>query len=1244
VLAQIALCASLGSIAGWGSIDRGSIRGLISDPSGASIPRVAVTITNVNTGVKQTTQTDNAGFYLVNQLVPGTYVIHVAHPGFEPIDVANVGVNANEQATEDIQLKIGTTSQLVEVTSSNPLVQTDASNFTAYVAPQLVQDLPLVGRDVQGLFAVLPGVTQAAGPPGSMVGFNSSYSGFPDPTHIIGSGTSLNGSQPGGNVWYLDGNLNTAQGLDNAVVNPAPDAVAEYQAVTNNFAAEYGRTAGGVFSLVLKSGTNQFHGSLYEYNRNSYFSAWNPFTPRTQSTGAPTPQTYINSNQFGGTIGGPVLIPKVYDGKNRTFFFASWDVSLLHARKVATYTVPTMLERAGNFSEFPNIRQYGLFDPLTTKYNAANGTFVRQPFLNPDGTLSTSIPASRMDPTALWYLSQFPQPNFLDPTQQNAAAGGCLNTCNNYLTGYGSAQTGHNVTVKVDHSIGGKNKLFVEWLYDPVSYGPTFLPWQGPTAPLTGFNGAFPWRVTNIVSTLGLTTSVSPTLINEFRFSYSRQGDVPQPLPDSLVGTQDVLKQIQGLNLPVFPPLQPTPIMGIGGLSSFGGPSNNLIQVTQAFTLMDNVTKVMARHAIKAGFIYRLDQTGTEIPPNDRLSYGGTLVANATTGQGGNGVAQFMLGAVDSAGNQSSSRWFFPTYSSTHEWGVYVQDDFRVTSKLSANVGVRWDYYGWFSDRFGNASYFNFDQPNTVIPGLRGQIMYVGRNVPMFPAHHNDFAPRVNLAYAPTQKTVLRAGVDMVYTDSLTQVFGQGEGPSESPGYNVYSAWVGDATGQGLVNTGVVPAFILSQGAPSLPPFVDPKPLNSQVNIGSPGAGFLTQVPISHDPYVFIWNFTIQRQLPGDMALTVAYVGNSGHFLVGKNNRSYDYVPVSTILEQRSALNDRVPTPAQYVMEWGPTYFASQFLKPYPQYSNVSNFLANDNTSVYDGLQVNLTKRFSHGLNFQASYAWQKTIAAPGLAAYLSNTWTGGPSFGSGRGEAGKLPGLLGVGNGGPQNPDNRDADRSVASFDVPHTFNFSWTYELPIAKYASGRATRAIIGGWKLAGSFTATAGVPTQITGPSNVLTSRVDLIGDPNAGRSSKSRYQVEQQWYNPNAFEAVFGSDPSIIQIATNGTPQQKDQHDEFYRFGTAGYLLPNARVPGYWGSDMSLYKEFHISESKFFQVRVDAFNVFNHQNLGLPNATWCLGPNPDGSTDAVHKFGCQFGRITNVATDPRAFQFGLKLAF
>jgi len=235
------------------SIDRGAIRGTVTDQQGAVVPGARVVVKSLDTNVQVNLTTNSAGFYLAPELVPGNYSVYVLAEGFSPLTVNNVAVKPNDVATVDMQLKLGPTTQHVEVTATNPLVETAAENVSVPISQRYVQDLPLLGRDIQSLVQLIPGVTQSNGPPGTLVGFNGGqFGGFPDPTHILGSQLAVNGSQASANVWYLDGNLNSAEGVDNAVVNPPPDAVGEFQAVTGSFAAEYGRTAGGVFRMLRK--------------------------------------------------------------------------------------------------------------------------------------------------------------------------------------------------------------------------------------------------------------------------------------------------------------------------------------------------------------------------------------------------------------------------------------------------------------------------------------------------------------------------------------------------------------------------------------------------------------------------------------------------------------------------------------------------------------------------------------------------------------------------------------------------------------------------------------------------------------------------------------------------------------------------------------------------------------------------------------------------------------------------------
>jgi hypothetical protein len=288
-----------------------------------------VMITSVDTGVAARVKTNSTGYYRAVDLTPGVYRVHIEAPGFNPVEVIDVQLLAGQEERVDRQMELGTTRQTIEVTASQPLLETASANTSTTVTSDIIVDIPLQGRDLQQIVYMMPGVQSDAGPPGSNFGFNSQFGIFPDPTYVQGSDVSVNGGQGGANAWYLDGSLNVSTLSENINVNPSPDAVSEFQAVTSDLAAQYGRTGGGVFNVVLKSGTNKLHGNLYDYLRNSATDARNPFTSITD-TGTIIPSRRLQFTDAGGTLGGPVVIPHIYNGHDKTFFFVSLDKTILH--------------------------------------------------------------------------------------------------------------------------------------------------------------------------------------------------------------------------------------------------------------------------------------------------------------------------------------------------------------------------------------------------------------------------------------------------------------------------------------------------------------------------------------------------------------------------------------------------------------------------------------------------------------------------------------------------------------------------------------------------------------------------------------------------------------------------------------------------------------------------------------------------------------------------------------------------
>jgi hypothetical protein len=1282
------------------------LEGVVTDPQGAVVPTVHVVVTSVDTNVSVATTTNSSGYYSVVDLVPGRYKATFTAQGFAPITLTDILVDAGKLMRQDVTLNLGASLQQVTVSAEVPLLETSASNFSTTLETRTVQEIPLQGRDLQQLVFLVPGVNSVAGPPGSNFGFDSQYGTFPDPMHRLGSDLSVNGGQGGANAWYLDGNLNLASFAENVAVNPSPDTVQEFQAITNAFSAEYSRTGGAVFNVVLRSGTNSLHGNVYEYVRNDATNARNPFTS-IDSQGNII-QHPLRFNNFGGTLGGPVVLPHLYNGRDRTFFFFSWDTSILHRMGSSVFTVPTQRMRNGDFSEDPSVVSNGLWDPFTTAGPDKNGLFARSAFgtplvpngctgyidpstglaVNPTSStcqFSTQIPAGRLDPTAMFFMKSFPAPNYFSPLAGCDKTAGGVGVCSNFLGDVGSSQDSSNISIKIDHQWSDKSKYFGEWLYNPGTYNNYRVPWTGPTFPwsLVGFGSNFPLGFANQIIALGNTYSLRPTLINEFRASFSRQymtTHPSQPYPDSVTGQSQVQQELAPLKIPQDP-FFPMPTWDIGspeGGSITFGPEGwvNMNTGAEAYTILDNVTKIMGKHTLKTGFLYRLEHTAYEsgFPTTFNFGWNGApaeQVVNPITGLGGSGLAQFMLGGVSSQMRNSSTGVMWKPYERFRYWGLYVQDDYRVTPRLTLNVGLRWDIYGLYKTRQHPNSNFCLGCPNSTT-GLPGKVIYEGdprwpMDSDIAPANKDSFGPRFNFSWTPfaDRKTIVRGGYDIFYSNAFAEINSPGQAAANAPGWNQEYDWEGSFyPSQCTPLSGQCVAFPLSDTTTNkanltTPPLPSTFPAQNRASLL--GIGLLQFfTPPSRDPMVQTWNFGIERQLPSDMMVSVGYVGSHGTHLVGEPFRQFNYIHTADLLKYRTAIYSDAPInhfySGQTAALLAQVYNAGQdangnyvlpmtiLLKQYPFYgalSSLQNNTAFDGTSIYHALNVGFQKRYSHGLNITAAYTAGKLItnAEYGeLATMLVDPIAFARAGGIG-GRAG-VTGWSGGFGGAFQNQDNKKVDRAVGADDVSQMFNLAATYQLP---FGTGRAflnrkgmVNQLVGGWLLTGNFNAETGVPLPVTCPNNQInnTNRCNLIGDPHF-HGNRSRQQEIAQWINPAAFSPAFGTDQSVW--GSNYDPNA----DYAWAFGTMGPRLSNMRSPGFWTTSASLAKRFSFSERKYFEFRWEVFNAFNHQSLGFPNTSFCLPPLPDGTTDKVHQAGCTFGRITNIQTDPRSMEFALK---
>jgi hypothetical protein len=895
---------------------------------------------------------------------------------------------------------------------------------------------------------------------------------------------------------------------------------------------------------------------------------------------------------------------------------------------------------------------------------------------------SSQIPTAMLDRTAMFFVNSFPLPNHIDTLGGcPLAASGTYSICNNYEGRSGSSQDPINLSIKIDHQTG-KGKYFFEWLFSPTQYRNYAVPWTGPTFPqeLIGFGSPYNFGIRSQVIALGHTYAFSPNLVNEFRVSFSRQflSTLSHPYPNSVTSLSAVEQELAPSLLPSNP-FFPSPNFHIdstpgGGFIAFGPEAwVNLATGSEAYTILDNVTKIIGKHTMKMGFIYRLDHASYQSDDPTILDFNASLAQDPNSGNGGNGLAQFMLGAVpaDGGGSGSFAGHLRSPYIRWRSWGAFLQDDFHIKANFTVNLGLRYDLNGYFRARYYPMSNFCFTCLNPLT-GLPGENIYEGSpgfpNGDIFPANHTDFAPRVNFAWSPSalRKTVIRGGYDIFYTDAIENLNAPGQSVVNGAGWGQSAAWNSSFYPQCKAFAGPCEAFPLSDTTTNktnllFPSITGPFPAQTHENLLG---GTYAFVKPRHDPMVQSYTLELQHEFPAGVSVSLAYVGTHGTHLSGSGPNSYLYNNVSTqnkLKYQAQLFNNynisqffSGQTATQLGLLYGNPLTGpvtqlqlSTLLEPFPFFPTVPTNGTFEGGTTYNGMNLRVQKRYSHGLDFIAAYTVSKqmdnwSVGGAGVEAVDPIHFTRTGIIG---GRGGALVSTF----GGPftfQDPDNRNADRTIAVDDIPQQFNVGATYDLPVG---SGKAflnrkgiMGSIFGGWKLSGNFNAQKGLPLAISCPSSTLQQlstpgtsfqgsggRCNMIGDPHF-RGHRSKAEQIADWINPAAFEPAFG----LLGALSPTDPQA-------WTFGNMKSRTDAIRGPGFWNLDSSLMKDFHLTEARYVEFRWEVFNTLNHQNLGLPNTTFCLPPNPDGSVDLVHQAGCTFGKITAVQTDPRNMTFALK---
>lgn len=1118
---------------------RGTILGNVTDSSGAAIVAAKVAVTNIDTGNTITLETNGQGFFSTSPLNVGNYQVTVEHAGFKKEVRKGLVLQVDQRAEINVQLRVGAIGESIQVSGEAPLVNTEDATIGQVVDNKRVEELPVNGRSAFSLIQLAPNAHSNAGP---------TQSGFADRGTNL-SAFSINGGPTAVNDLKVDGMTAVNSYYPDLNSDLAVDAVQEFKVQSGSMSAEYGFTLGGVINVATKSGTNSIHGSLYEFVRNNVFDARNTFANTTP------PFRY---NQYGLAFGGPVVIPKLYNGRNRTFVFGNWE-QWNYVRYSQTITsVPIAEQRKGDFSHLYDAtgKLIPIYDPATTVVNPNGAGYIRNVIPN------NIIPASRLDPVAQNINAFYPLPN--------RAPTNAFTNANNYLGTVNENRNMQQYTIRLDHRISDQDAIFGRYTYfvHHTDNG-TSAPWPDPVVRDRVDN--FETRNT----TISETHTFTPTVLNEIRAGTARQY-----FPFQAAAAYNGWPQKLG-----FPSNVPgTTIPAISnGVTSF---NTQTIGLRGALTwdVTDTLTVVRGNHSVRMGLEFRQLQGSNfqTSAPSGSFNFSSNLTGNPQNQSGtGSTYADFILGDVSSASITLNTGESEKGYSISG----FVQDDWRVTKRLTFNIGLRYDYQQPPFERNGGTSNFN---PYGIDPvsGLLGRTEYAGLNYPnsFLRPDHKDFGPRFGFAYNVTgnSKTIIRGGYAIFYPSIFNlNYFGNTAGfASTTTSYNPPG---------GNSN---LPVSLLAQGLPG--PAIQP-----QGRLLGPGA-FLGQ-GVSYDqsyqrtPMSQQWDFSLQQQLLGGWVVDLSYSGNHGTHLVAGN---YDLNQLDPkYLSNGLALQNPVANPYTGKVSGslgGATIPLGTALKPYPYYSSISVRNPHLGNSIYHAGLLTVQKRFNQGLTVLASYTKSKLID-DSVATPIN--------FGN----------VEQVGSFGYQNGKfNRRAERSLDPTDVSQRLVLSGIYELPFGKgkrlNLQNRVFQMIAGGWQAQSIATFTTGLPITVRGASNNLADR------PNStGVSAKLDNPTITQWFNTQAFI----NPPN-------------------YTYGNVGRVLPDVRNPGLIQVDLSLIKNTHIAEKANLQFRAEAFNVANHVNLGSPGATFSPGANGLNVNST-------FGVITS-ARDPRNVQLGMKLIF
>ncbi|MGC1169964.1 MAG: TonB-dependent receptor, partial [Candidatus Acidiferrales bacterium] len=1148
-----------------------TLNGRVTDPAGLAVKGASVTLTSSENGVSRTTSTGDTGLYTFTFLPAGNYTLEAKASGFKQYKQEGITLAAGQTAEQQVSLTVGAVTESVEVTSQAPLLNTDNANISEDLSSRFAEGLPLNFRSVISLTLINSSVNNAAeqqvvGAPGL------AQTADQDISFLNFGGTFFDTA-----AYLIDGTWDTRADWGGVIYVPSVDDVQEMKIMTNAFTAQYGWSSGNVVNIVTKSGSNGFHGDAWEFYANSGLDAKYYF-----NTGA---QPSFNRNQFGGTIGGPIK-------RDKLFFFAYYEGERQSTPSTSQFTLPTTAERGGDFGALLGAQMgtdylgrpiYAgeVYNPFSTRQVTCGGTdtitgnhvtcpagatteFIRDPV---SGNISTGMGVTNVIPTALMdtIASKIAAANYWPTAVGSGLAG-------NFTATGAAAEHSNEYSGRIDYNVDESNRLYARWSqkYQTKTNTPDFYGPSNPAGPgLLNPNNRYSVNV-------GFNHIFDPTFTMNINFGVNRHTEQATGqgfgFQSSTLGFPSFVDSIA----PAFPQISFSGGGNYAPLGAVGG--NNDYIVPQTFwTSSIDFTKLEGRHELSFGFTdvwLRIDgghygqtalnfQTASTAGPDP----------NNTTGGTGDGFAAFLLG-VGSGGNGTSCELctLYQAFPATdkHFLGWYIQDGWKITPKVTLNLGLRYEIQTAPTERHNAQNYFSFTGINPISSQVGatypGELVFSSPNNPgLYNTNYNNVAPRVSIAIAATNKLVIRAGYGIFYVPSF-----YGQGPND--GFSQATPWTTS------LNNGLTPASTLSGNAnvnceavPGVPAPCGPAFTTERLPTGNSAGGLqdvgfgTTITNVSRKTsYVEQWMAGGQYSFTPNDLLDISYVGNHGTSLLATGLQWNQMSPGN--LSQGNALFNSVPNPffghinSSSCGLNNSTIILEQTLIPFPQYCSVFEPQPAVGTSSYDALQVTYTHRWHSGLDLNLSYTYSKF-----MDDVQGNSGWAFPGSGTNN--------LYSY---------NLAADYSVDASNVPHRFVASYIYDLPVGKgkrFGSEWSTpvNAILGGWAWSGILTAESGLPLSIQPASNNVgfgfNQRPNVVPGVNPVPANRSI----DNWLNANAFS----------------------QPDAF-TFGDAPRFFADLHGPRFFNWDMAIQKNWSVTETKRLQFRFEMFNALNHPNFFQPD--------------------------------------------